>query len=308
MIDFSTLPRRNKTYAGANGSKISVMYENELYMLKFPGAARLNKEMNYANGCISEYLGSHIFGIAGIPVQETLLGTFTSNGKEKIVVACKDFTTPDTVVQDFASLKNTIIDSEHNGYGTELSDILMAIDEQQAIDPIILKRRFWDMFIVDALIGNWDRHNGNWGFLYNSRTDAMTLAPVFDCGSSLFPQADESIMQAVLDDPAERDARIFKMPLSSIKQNGQKINYYDFIYAGKNPACNAALKRILPKIDMVKINQLIDDTPYIFDLQKRFYKTMLEERREKILVRTLERISQREKSGTATPAPFQPCP
>ena len=65
------------------------------------------------------------------------------------------------------------------------------------------------MFIVDALIGNWDRHNGNWGFLYNSRTDEMTLAPVFDCGSSLFPQADDDIMQAVLDDPAERDVRIF---------------------------------------------------------------------------------------------------
>ena len=113
MIDFSTLPRRNKTYAGANGSKIAVMYENELYMLKFPGAARLNKEMRYANGCICEYLGSHIFEIVGIPVQETLLGTFTRNGKEKIVVACKDFTTPDTVIQDFASLKNTIIDSEH---------------------------------------------------------------------------------------------------------------------------------------------------------------------------------------------------
>ena len=294
MIDFSTLPRRNKTYAGANGSKIAIMYENELYMLKFPGAARLNKEMSYANGCICEYLGSHIFEIVGIPVQETLLGTFTRKGKETVVVACKDFTTPDTVIQDFASLKNTIIDSEHNGYGTELSDILRAMDEQQAIDPIILKRRFWDMFIVDALIGNWDRHNGNWGFLYNSRTDEMTLAPVFDCGSSLFPQADESIMQAVLNDPTERDARIFKMPLSGIKQDGQKINYYDFIYAGKNPGCNAALKRILPKIDLERINQLIDDTPYISDLQKRFYKTMIEERREKILVKALRRIRQRE--------------
>ena len=294
MIDFSTLPRRNKTYAGANGSKIAVMYENELYMLKFPGAARLNKGMSYANGCICEYLGSHIFEVVGIPVQETLLGTFTRSGKEKIVVACKDFTTPDTVIQDFASLKNTIIDSEHNGYGTELSDILRAMDEQQAIDPIILKRRFWDMFIVDALIGNWDRHNGNWGFLYNSRTDEMTLAPVFDCGSSLFPQADEDIMQTVLDDPAERDVRIFKMPLSGIKQDGQKINYYDFIYAGKNPGCNTALKRILPRIDMGRINQLVDDTPYISDLQKRFYKTMLAERREKILVKALQRIRQRE--------------
>ena len=35
-------------------------------MLKFPGAARLNKEMSYANGCISEYLGSHVFALAGI--------------------------------------------------------------------------------------------------------------------------------------------------------------------------------------------------------------------------------------------------
>ena len=49
MIDFSLLPRRNKTYAGANGSKIAVMYEDELYMLKFPGIARKNKDMSYAN-------------------------------------------------------------------------------------------------------------------------------------------------------------------------------------------------------------------------------------------------------------------
>ncbi len=73
--------------------------------------------------------------------------------------------------------KNTIIDSEHNGYGTELTDILMAMDEQQAIDPDALKKRFWDMFIVDALIGNWDRHNGNWGFLYNSRTEGEDFGP-----------------------------------------------------------------------------------------------------------------------------------
>lgn len=33
MIDFTNLPVRNKTYAGANGSKISVLYNNELYML-----------------------------------------------------------------------------------------------------------------------------------------------------------------------------------------------------------------------------------------------------------------------------------
>ena len=35
MIDFTDLPVLNKTYVGANGSKISVLYNDELYMLKF---------------------------------------------------------------------------------------------------------------------------------------------------------------------------------------------------------------------------------------------------------------------------------
>lgn len=89
MIDFTNLPIRNKTYTGANGSKISVIYNGEQYMLKFPVSLSRNKEMSYTNRCISEYIGCHIFDSIGIPVQETLLGTYTKNGKEMIVVACK---------------------------------------------------------------------------------------------------------------------------------------------------------------------------------------------------------------------------
>ena len=293
-MDFTDLPKRNKTYAGANGSKISVDFNGELYMLKFPAPPSINKSMSYANGCVCEYLGSHIFEIAGIPAQNTLLGTYMKNGKEKIVVACKDFTTPDMVLQDFASLKNTIIDSCHNGYGTELSEILETIDEQQAIDPDELKEHFWNMFIVDALIGNWDRHNGNWGFLYNHKTDEMTIAPVYDCGSSLFPQVDEQMMTAVIDDVSERNARVFNRPLSGIKQNGQKINYFDFISGLSESGCNAALKRMLPRIDMEKIDVMIDETPYITELQKNFYKIMLRERKEKILDKSLELLNRKE--------------
>ena len=295
MIDFTDLPRRKKTYAGANGSKIAVIYNDALYMLKFPGAARLNQELSYANGCISEYLGSRIFALAGIPAQETLLGTFRINGKEKIVVACKDFTSAGWVLQDFTSLKNTVLSSESNGTGTELSDILEAIESQTMVDPEQLLRHFWDMFIVDALIGNWDRHNGNWGFLYNSTTDEIQIAPVFDCGSCLYPQADEAIMQAVLDDPAERDLRIFDRPLSAIREKGQKLNYFDFISSLKNPACNAALKRIVPKIQLQDLRALIDSTPFLSSLQKEFYCTMLSERKEKILDFSLQKLKARER-------------
>ena len=295
IIDFTDLPRRKKTYTGANGSKISVIYNGELYMLKFPVPPSRNKEMSYTNGCVSEYLGSHIFETVGIPAQETLLGIFRKNGKEKVVVACKDFTTDDTVLQDFASLKNTIIDSEHNGYGTELSDIMTAIEEQQIIDPAQLKKHFWNVFIVDALIGNWDRHNGNWGFLYNRKTDEISPAPIYDCGSCLFPQADEKIMQSTLTDPAERDLRVFQIPLSGIKAGGEKINYFDFISSLKNKDCNEAIKRILPRIDMKRINDLIDGTPFITDLQKTFFKTILAERKEKILDKSLQLLRRSEK-------------
>ena len=296
MIDFTNLPVRNKTYAGANGSKISVLYNNELYMLKFPAVPAINKEMSYANGCISEYLGCHIFESIGIPVQKTMLGTYTKNGKQKIVVACKDFTAGGLVLQDFASLKNTIIDSAHNGYGTELSDIVKTLEEQTAIDPKLLTDWFWDMFIVDALIGNWDRHNGNWGFLYNPETDKISLAPIYDCGSCLFPQADDEIMRKTLDDPAELEIRIFERPLSGIKTNGQKIQYFKFISSLENKDCNKALKRILPRIDLNKVDKIVDKTPFISDLQRKFYKTLLRERKERILDYSYQKLRKRERS------------
>ena len=287
--------QKNKTYAGANGGKISVLYNGEQYMLKFPPFPTINKEMSYTNSCISEYIGCKVFESVGIPVQETVIGTYTSKGKEKVVVACKDFTSQGITLQDFASLKNRIIDSERNGYGTELADILSTIDEQTAMDSETLKTRFWDMFIVDALIGNWDRHNGNWGFLYNNATDEVTLAPVFDCGSSLYPQADEDLMKKILSDKNELNHRIFDIPLSAVTYNGKKINYFKFLSEGEFPDCNKALKRIASRIDMKKIYEIIDNTPTITELQKEFYKTMLTARKERILDFSLNKLNEKAK-------------
>lgn len=295
MIDFTNAVQKNKTYAGANGGKISVLYNGEQYMLKFPPFPTINKEMSYTNSCISEYIGCKVFESVGIPVQETVIGTYTSKGKEKVVVACKDFTSQGITLQDFASLKNRIIDSERNGYGTELTDILSTIDEQTAMDSETLKTRFWDMFIVDALIGNWDRHNGNWGFLYNNATDEVTLAPVFDCGSSLYPQADEDLMKKILSDKNELNHRIFDIPLSAVTYNGKKINYFKFLSEGEFPDCNKALKRIASRIDMKKIYEIIDNTPTITKLQKEFYKAMLTARKERILDFSLNKLNEKAK-------------
>lgn len=289
-IDFTDLDKRKKLYDGANGNKISIIYNNEQYMLKFPPTAKINKNLNYSNSCFSEYIGCKIYESLKIPVQKTILGTYKVKGKNKIVVACKDFTKHGVVLQDFASLKNQMIDSERNGYGTELSDILNTIDEQNVVNREELADRFWDMFVVDAFIGNWDRHNGNWGFLYDSRTDSMEIAPVYDCGSSLFPQADELIMKEVLTNDNELMYRVFEIPTSAIMLNGKKIKYFDFIVSIQDENCNRAIRRITPKINMEDIKSIVFSTPYINDLQKKFYYTILSERKSRILDFTLRKL------------------
>ena len=292
-IDFTSCRRLlGKAYNGANGKKIAVEYDGRQYMLKFPpSGVQKPTDLSYTNSCISEHLGSSIFNMLGISAQYTLLGVFTVNGKEKVVCACGDFTADGKTLYDFCSVKNTVIDSEHGGSGTELSDILESIEKQQFVNPEKLLEHFWNVFVVDALLGNFDRHNGNWGFLYDSKTDTAEIAPIFDCGSCLLPQADEKVMRNVLNNEDELNARIYRFPTSAVKLDGQKINYYDFLMSGEYYDCDEAIVRIVPRIDMEKIEQLINETPYITDLQKDFYKAYINARYEKILLPAYEQVS-----------------
>lgn len=292
MIDFSKCKVFNKSYAGANGSKICIEYNNEKYMLKFPSAPTKKTELSYANGCVSEYIGCHIYEMADIPVQKTILGKYNKNNKEKLVVACKDFTDIGIVLQDFGSLKNQIIDSINNGYGTELSDILQTIEEQNSINSIELKERFWNMFIIDAFLGNFDRHNGNWGFLYNQYTDELKLAPVYDCGSCLFPQADKNMIKKILDNKGEMNTRIYNFPASAIKIDNKKILYHKFLTTTDNIDCLYAIKSIYKKLNINSILNFIDNIEEIDDLQKTFYKTMLEKRYDLILNPAYDRANK----------------
>lgn len=294
MIDFTNcriVPGR--AYNGANGSKIAVEYNGEIYMLKFPPSGKKKPtELSYTNSCMSEHIASSIFNLLGIKAQETLLGTFTVKGKIKIVCACKDFTVRGKRLFDFCSIKNTIIDSESNGSGTELEDIMDTIDRQQYIAPNVLREHFWNMFVTDALLGNFDRHNGNWGFLYDDNKNETEIAPVFDCGSCLLPQADERVMQKVLSSEEELNARIYQFPTSAIKLNGRKINYYDFLSHAGNEDCNEALKRIVPRINVDAIEELINAIPCITDLQKDFYKQYLNKRYELMIRPAYELITR----------------
>ena len=284
MIDFTNCEiNKFKYYGGKNGSKICIVYNNQDYMLKFPSLNDNDAEQTYANNCISEYVACKIIKSLGFKVQDTILGTYNLNGNTKVVVACKDFTSLGVVLRQFAELKNSQIESSKNGYGTELEEVIQTIESQQICDVNYLKDFFWDMFIADTLVGNFDRHNGNWGFLINEGLKEVEIAPIYDCASCLYLQLTDERMKKIIDDEEEMNARVFVFPNSALKIDDKKINYYDFISSLDNVDCNKALLRVFPRINLNVINEIIDNTLYISDIRKEFYKKIIKMRYDLLL-------------------------
>lgn len=284
MIDFTNCKvDLFRAYDGANGSKICIFYQDERYMIKFPPLAKDNKQMHYSNGCINEYLASSIYQSLGIETQETQLGIY--KGKE--VVACKDFCATGERIVNFGMMKNQCIDSMHGGYGTELESVLDAIEMQQMYDPIKLKEHFWKMFVVDALLGNFDRHNGNWGVIVNESTMEVRLAPVYDNGSCLYPQLTDEQMKTIMQNRDEIENRLYVFPNSALKEHEKKINYSSFLGTTKNKSCMKALEYVMQHYDGDEIKRIITEAP-ISTTKKEFYLLMIRERKANIIDRAYQ--------------------
>lgn len=269
--------------------KEKILFNNEFYMLKFQNHTKSKSPLvsEYSNNIFSEYISCHIIETIGLPVQETLLGTY----KGQYVVACKDFTSDEYKLSEFSSFENSFNASTKLGKHPPLERVLNLYDDYLAeFKDCKLKEMFWDIFIVDALLANFDRHAGNWGFLVNQKTGMHIPAPIYDCGSCLFPQPGEYGLNEILKNSDAINERVYVFPRSSITFEGEKINYFSFISSNKNEDCTAALKRILPKINLNKIKDVIDSTPGISDVRKEFYFKMISERKEKILDYSLHKI------------------
>lgn len=279
MIDFTKCEEEINRYKGSEKKK-TLIYNGNKYLVKFPDPLRQkNKNLSYINNAFSEYIGSKIFEIIGFETQKTLLGYYYINGMEKIVCACEDFTSDNKTLYEFENLANSnLLDKKVE---TEIEDIMNIIKENENLinveDTI---NKFWEMFIVDSLIGNTDRHNGNWGFMKDNTTKEITFAPIYDCGSCLNPLLDDEEIKNIT------ETEIKNLALncySCLKQNGKKISYAQYIEETQNTYCNNAIKKIVPKIDMEKIKEFIESIPCISDVRKNFYIEILMQRYEKIL-------------------------
>jgi len=300
IINFENVPVAwGIVYGGNAGAKEAVVFDDAVWMIKYPKTTRdlVNPQISYTTSPLSEYVGSKVYEILDIPVHETMLGI----RKNKIVVACKDFTERKTTwLLPFHDLKNSFMSSDlesYSGTGSEtlMDEVLDTIKGQAYLASIDgVAERFWDMFVVDAFIGNNDRNNGNWGLLLNQSKDEMSLAPVFDNGNAFFNKRSLAQMEKRINDPVSLANDAYKNSKCAYKytgadNEGHHINPFNYIEKTSDKDCKKAVLRFLDKIKMREIHALIKSIPESIgnlgvmpEIQKKFYLRLMELRLEKL--------------------------
>ena len=282
-FDFTMYPQSN-TYYGGSERKLGILVDGAEFMLKF------RKEDPFGtkrNNHLSEFLGSHIFEELGFLVQETHLGWY--KGEE--VVACRNFVRDDETFVPFDDVGESSLEQDKDTYQYEYDDIMRMLRDNQKLTQVNQTiELFWDMYVVDALLGNFDRHGANWGFIKHN--GSYRAAPIFDNGSCLYPSlTDEDEMRSIVSSREETEKRIFTFPTSQIRYNGQKSSYTQVIRSLAFQECNAAVARIYERCDMARIEHLVDNTPMSSDAWKTFMMHMLKERYRVIVQEPYEMLS-----------------
>lgn len=286
MIDFSKCNELGAKNEGAQ-LKTSVLYNDEEYMIKFSDLSRYGG-MNSKH--IAEHVGSSIFSSCGIKSQETIVGIWTDDsGKQLPVVACKDFTqNGDRLVEivkvknQYTSLSSGVIDnSVKMRQGINITDVDIIIqNSKMPMDKNLVMDCFWDMFVVDALIANGDRHLGNWGILID-KDKRYHFAPIYDCGSALAGRACNKMMELAYEDEKAFD-RYERNALSLYKSGRGLIKYLE-IFRSPPRALSEAVLRIVPRISVDTISGIIKQTPGISDICEAYLNKAIKMRYEQII-------------------------
>ena len=297
---------RHGLYGGYGGDKDGVIINGERWIVKYPKSTKsmnVSPDLKYTTSPVSEYIGSHIYEILGIKTHKTILG-YRNN---KIVVAVKDFLSDNERLAEVRTLKNAAnkelseelkidLNSSHSGDRVNLNELMVHLSHNPIMKSVPgIKMHFWKMVVIDTLIDNNDRNNGNWGIIYG---DKKRIAPVYDNGNSFNTKAtDEQISYYLNESSEEQEIRI---------TGGRTA----FQYNDKTLSAKKALSLDIPELkkSIVELTPIIyEKMPEICDMindieeeykgievispeRKEYYTLSVEMRFEKLLVPVYEPI------------------
>lgn len=272
-IDFNNY-RKIPLELGGALPKIAVWIDDNVYMIK-EGKQKNNV---YQKSYIAEYIASLLAKKMDIDCQEVILGTYDS----KPVCACRLFTKGSYKIHPYKDIRDSSLYTNVDRSGYELDEVIKVISNYKnfTINTKEHLDRFMVMTCFDALIGNSDRHWGNWGFIGNLK-DYVSLAPLYDNGNSMSSFLSEKKMKKALNlsDDEFVEQFVKNTPISQIKFNKERKSFYEIFKQYNFRDYTSIIKS---KFKVIDIRKLIteDESLKIFcnDIELEFFIRYLEER------------------------------
>ncbi|WP_243424970.1 HipA domain-containing protein, partial [Anaerotignum lactatifermentans] len=138
--------------------------------------------------------------------QEPLCEVIASGIAERLCIPHTKYTLlwehekPFSVCQDFITSETELVSAYHimqsRKKPNDLSDYEFYLSCAEQLGVKNIREQTEKMIILDFLIGNEDRHFNNFGLIRNAVTlEWIGVAPIFDCGTSLWYNTQESLIK-----------------------------------------------------------------------------------------------------------------
>lgn len=302
LKDFNGYEENLQLYGGNAGRKLGININGENWLLKFPKSTRnlmTPVSISYTTSPLSEYLGSHVYKILGYQVHDTELGL----KDRKLVVACKDFTDEKHILKEFREIKNyyneklenmlevSITSSDDDAHYTSLDALIIHLKYNPILQSVEgCTERFWDCAVIDGIINNNDRNNGNWGLLQDLDNNAYSLAPIYDNGGSFNNKlSDKEFSNRIGSEEAMQKSALNTVTSYALHD---KILTYKKLLELDNDDLNASILRVYPLFtehfgeicDLIySIPEQENEIAIISKPQKEFYVRSMKLRIEQLL-------------------------
>lgn len=236
--------------------------------------AKKNKNDSKLN-VYCEYIASHFINNLAPCFGDTIkfnaheTDLFKDQTTDTLYVIVKDFIGPEGKLIKYFDIEQAGMESRDLAVGNrrqyEFSTIIKRINNHKKIadhEKSEIRSQFWIMFFLDAILGNRDRHGGNWGFL--DQGNGYKMAPIYDNGSALFPDIKAKINQYLRDRSTFIIKRCEGKPKSAIRanENDQHGANYDHFINEENLAKYDEMKEVYDlfrKIGMINIFNAINN-------------------------------------------------
>ena len=309
LINFDNCPYsiRNGMYGGVGGRKDGIIYNNEMWIIKYPKSTKDmigDNLLSYTSSPVSEYLGSKVYEMLGFDVHKTLLGE--RNGY--LVVACKDFCDSDERLLELKTILNYAdvdlakeVDSSDSPSSSfskvDIDMVRLQLDKNPILNISGMKERFWDQAIVDAYINNNDRNYGNWGIIRDKNGNDR-IAPVYDNGAAFNNKLTDSALKKQLEDK-NFESRVVNV--MSVYYKGDKRLYISKLLDYDDPILKKELCKVIPLIEqnhekicemIASMPERIKDYSVVSIEKKEHFIRGLDARFNKVLLPALEKAQK----------------